>query len=92
VMISDGDVYSSEYLEVLSGETQSLVVGVSHAPVLDTLLYVQGMLIAAIPALLGFTGSRRYIEGEQEVFEGRSATPLWIGTAIFIGIFYMIIG
>jgi len=92
VMISDGDVYSSEYMEVLSGETQSLVVGVSHAPVLDTLLYVQGMLIAAIPALLGFTGSRRYIEGEHEEFEGRSATPLWIGTAIFIGIFYMIIG
>jgi hypothetical protein len=42
-------------------------------------MYVQEMLIAAIPAVLGFAGSKRYLGSEQEEEEGRSATPLWIG-------------
>ncbi len=97
VMIADGDVYSSDYLEVQSGGDITVLMtdgGIDNTA-LNLAFYIQGLIVAALPALIGFTGSRQYLEREDESSESKlepSTTPLWIGLVTFIAIFFMMIG
>jgi hypothetical protein len=97
VMISDGDVYSSDYLEVQSGGDIKVFmsdVG-GDTTVLNLAFYIQGLIVAALPALVGFAGSRQYLERKSESSESElesSTTPLWIGVVTFLAIFFMMIG
>ena len=71
VMISDGDVYSSDYLEVQSGGDIKVFmsdVG-GDTTVLNLAFYIQGLIVAALPALVGFAGSRQYLERKSESSE-----------------------
>ena len=91
VMISDGDVYSSDYLEVQSGGDITVLKMSEGAPpqVLDVMFHLQSLIVAALPALVGFAGSRRYLEDKKSAEE---TTPLWIGAAVFVAVLYMLLG
>ena len=71
-----------------------MVIDISNASdVLNMAFYLQGLIIAMAPALVGFAGSRQYLERESESEESeKSATPLWVGVVIFLAIFFMMIG
>jgi len=97
VMISDGDVYSSEYLEVQSGGDITVLMtdGGIDKTALNLAFYIQGLIVAALPALIGFAGSKQYLGRETESSESKlepSTTPLWIGVVTFLAIFFMMIG
>ncbi|MBO57512.1 MAG: hypothetical protein CMA77_00730 [Euryarchaeota archaeon] len=100
VMISDGDVYSSEYMEVQSGGDLTILKvsdgGEIDSNVLNLSFYLQGLIVAALPGLIGFAGSRQYLEGKTGAQESKklepSTTPLWIGVVIFLAIFFMMVG
>ena len=91
VMIADGDVYSSDYLEVQSGGDITVLKMSEGAPpqVLDVMFHLQSLIVAALPALVGFAGSRRYLEDKKSAEE---TTPLWIGAAVFVAVLYMLLG
>ena len=91
VMISDGDVYSSDYLEVQSGGDITVLKMSEGAPpqMLDVMFHLQSLIVAALPALVGFAGSRRYLEEKDSTEE---TTPLWIGAAVFVAVLYMLLG
>ena len=80
--------------EAQSGTANAMVIDISNASdVLDMAFYLQGLIIAMVPALVGFAGSRQYLERESESEESeKSATPLWIGVLIFLAVFFMMIG
>ena len=100
VMISDGDVYSSEYMEVQSGGALTILKvsdgGGIDSNALNLAFYLQGLIVAALPALIGFAGSRQYLEGKTNTQESKksepSTTPLWIGVILFLAIFFMMVG
>ena len=99
VMSSDGEIYSSNTLEVLSGGELTVLKisgGSVDSSVLNLAFYIQGLIVAALPALVGFAGSKQYLEGKTNTQESKklepSTTPLWIGVILFLAIFFMMVG
>ena len=94
MMDSDGNLIETRTFEAQLGTANAMVIDISEASdVLDMAFYLQGLIIAMVPALVGFAGSRQYIERDSETEEsGTSATPLWIGVVIFLAVFFMMIG
>ena len=94
MMDADGNLIETRTFEAQSGTANAMVIDISKASdVLDMAFYLQGLIIAMVPALVGFAGSRQYLERESESEESeKSATPLWIGVLIFLAVFFMMIG
>jgi hypothetical protein len=92
----DGQLLEKRTFEVKSGVPANVMVDVSTAEqALNLAFYLQGLIIASLPALVGFTGSKQYLERKLEPSESKSepsTTPLWIGVVTFLAIFFMMIG
>lgn len=92
----DGELLEKRTFEVKSGVPANVMVDVSTAEqALNLAFYLQGLIIASLPALVGFTGSKQYLERKLEPSESKSepsTTPLWIGVVIFLAIFFMMVG
>ena len=94
MMDADGNLIETRTFETQSGTANAMVIDISNASdVLNMAFYLQGLIIAMAPALVGFAGSRQYLERESESEESeKSATPLWVGVVIFLAVFFMMIG
>lgn len=91
----DGELLEKRTFQVQNGDPTNVMVDVSTAQALDLAFNIQGLIIAALPALVGFTGSKQYLERKSNPSESElepSTTPLWIGVVIFLAVFFMMVG